>query len=262
MTRLLWSFVFAAVMSFGGWKKRSLSQSGAIMAFLVGIITFYSSTTAGITLITFFVTSSVVTKLGKDKKKKIEGPEFVEGGNRDWIQVLSNSPATILCLVMLVVGDEREMLVLGYLAQLSSMQGDTWSSEIGVLSSGDPLLITTLQRVPKGTNGGVSLVGLAASFVGGLVLGLAVFCTGFFSNGLIIIVVAGFALLGSLVDSVLGSLLQYSGFDKEKQIVVSKGGERITGMDILDNHQVNLLTSVILMLIGILSYPLLQPFLN
>jgi uncharacterized membrane protein len=45
--------------------------------------------------------------------------------------------------------------------------GDTWSSELGsVLSKGDPYLILSCKKVPRGTNGGVSLVGILASFLG------------------------------------------------------------------------------------------------
>lgn len=67
------------LMSVGGYKRKSLDFSGALTAFIVGFTTFFGSTRCGIVLITFFVTSSAVTKVGKERKRKIEGEEFKEG---------------------------------------------------------------------------------------------------------------------------------------------------------------------------------------
>ena len=66
------------------------------------------------------------------------------------------------------------------LGSIGCCAGDTWASELGTVinssfdTNKDPILITQpWRRVPKGTNGGVSLVGLVASFAGGLVVGIA-----------------------------------------------------------------------------------------
>lgn len=101
--------------------------------------------------------------------------------------------------------------------------GDTWASELGtVLSKSDPYLITTWKRVPKGTNGGVSAIGTLVSTLGGLVIGLAHYLTilYFADRALlmyappqwpIILYGALAGLIGSLIDSLLGATLQYSG---------------------------------------------------
>jgi len=62
-----------------------------------------------------------------------------------------------------------------------------------------------------------------------------------------VILVGGLAgLLGSSIDSLLGAILQYSGLDKDSGVVVQHPGpgvQHISGMPLLDNHSVNLLSS-------------------
>lgn len=73
-----------------------------------------------------------------------------------------------------------------------------------------------------GTNGGVSVIGLVVSLLGGMVVGLANYAMLIYTIDADmlerspaqwpIIVTGGFAgLVGSIVDSVLGATLQYSG---------------------------------------------------
>lgn len=50
--------------------------------------------------------------------------------------------------------------------------GDTLASELGILSRGRPRLVTTLQPVPPGTNGGMSVAGTLASILGGALIGV------------------------------------------------------------------------------------------
>lgn len=71
-----------------------------------------------------------------------------------------------------------------------------------------------------GTNGGVTLVGLLSSFLGGMAVGIAYYITQLvFVSDLdvsapqwpIIVFGAAAGLLGSILDSYLGATMQYSG---------------------------------------------------
>jgi len=120
-------------------------------------------------------------------------------------------------------------------------------------------LITTFEKVPKGTNGGVSFIGLALSLIGGLVIGVAYFMGILMSVSqvapcqLLVILVGGLGgLLGSLLDSLIGATLQFSGKDvKTGEIVeVARDGVvPISGKMVLDNNSVDLISSILTALI-------------
>lgn len=150
---------------------------------------------------------------------------------------------------------------LAYLATVSCSCGDTWASEVGSAVGGSPRLITTLKSVPRGTNGGVTVVGLVCSLAGGLTTGISYYigllvasifvdmedsCTPQWS----VVFIAGIAgLLGSLIDSLLGATLQYSGYSEEiKKVVNAPGGvdiKHISGYNIISNHTVNFLSTLL-----------------
>lgn len=158
------------------------------------------------------------------------------------------------------------------LGSLSCCSGDTWASELGVLSKSKPRLITNFQTVPKGTNGGVSFLGLVASTLGGAIVGLTSFLFLMMMKGslsfqsiastqwMLVALGAIGGLFGSFIDSLLGATLQFSGLDQDSNKVVNRprrGSEkvkRISGIDFFSNSQVNFISSLITaIVIGFLS---------
>lgn len=140
------------------------------------------------------------------------------------------------------------MLVIGIIANYACVAADTFSSELGILSKGEPRLITSwnLRKVPRGTNGGVSLVGLGAGLLGSMIIVTASMlllplCTD--ATAMRIGGAAGWSLeqrrwlilgltlwgfLGSVVDSILGGLFQASVKDvRTGKIVEGEGGVRV-----------------------------------
>lgn len=64
------------------------------------------------------------------------------------------------------------MLPIGIIANYAAVAADTFSSELGILSSSLPRLITSpsFRKVPKGTNGGVTATGLLAGLLGSAII--------------------------------------------------------------------------------------------
>jgi uncharacterized protein (TIGR00297 family) len=151
----------------------------------------------------------------------------MKGGQRTLSQVLSNtilgiavanihafmyyhSPEIHFGLTSTVcsaITTERfRFCIYAYIGHFACCCGDTFASEIGILSTSQPFLITTLKQVPKGPNGAVSTLGLASSVFGGFVIGVAAVASWFFQCG--IDVPTSFeCILLSTLGGLLGSLV-------------------------------------------------------
>jgi len=155
-------------------------------------------------------------------------------------------------------------LLCSHLGHFACCCGDTFASEVGILSKSKPFLVTNFKEVPHGTNGGISFLGTLASLLGGTFIGFVFWLSGFLSLRMydtpqwpLIVIGSLGGLLGSLIDSFLGATLQISSWDPKSQKVVnysSSTTKHISGNDILDNHQVNFVSAVFTsLLIGYLS---------
>ncbi|KAL4563964.1 hypothetical protein LXL04_028013 [Taraxacum kok-saghyz] len=304
MVQVMIAVLISSLIAFRAYRKNSLDVSGAFAGFFVMAVHLSVNYRFGAMLLAFFFTSSKLTKMGVDRKRTLDA-DFKEGGQRNWIQVLSNGGiASVLVIAFWGLTTSQDTcldsknsyiitaLVGGLIGHYSCCNGDTWSSELGVLSDETPRLITTFrvttfssstpspslpffsndlillipvvvqQPVRRGTNGGITKAGLAAAAAAGSVIGVAFVLPGFFTKSctndalmkqLLVIPVSAIAgLAGSLIDSILGATLQFSGFCSVRNKVVSKPGptvKRISGLSILDNNGVNLvsvfLTSVL-----------------
>lgn len=274
--RWLTAVLVPVLMAKHGTSSGSLSVSGALAGMLVGFIVTLSNYCFLGALLAFFISASKATKFRSDKKKKFED-NFKEGGQRNWLQVVCNGGvATLLAFIYMIDGGcgERTIdfshsyatswLCMALLGAICCCSGDTYSSEIGsAVGSGSPRLITTLRKVPRGTNGGISFVGTLASGIGGLIVGIVyytvlILCASRHQLAVappqwpIVIVGALAGLAGSLIDSFLGATFQFSGINRKTQKIVETPGpdvDAICGSAVLDNHGVNLLSSIITALV-------------
>jgi len=274
ITPLRWisATVVSLIVVSWGHSRKSLSTSGALVALVIGFILGLSHYSFFLCLLAFFTSASKATKFKADVKKTFE-MDFKDGGMRNWLQVLCNGGMALelSLLYLLDIGSadlpvdfrhnyRASWLGMAVLGAIACCNGDTWASELGaVLARKDPFLITTFESVPRGTNGGVTTVGLLSSFVGGLVIGVAYYCgvmvaassadLSLAPNQALVILVAGMGgLLGSVLDSILGASLQFSGKHVNTGKITEVASEDvvpISGKQVLDNHSVNLISSIL-----------------
>ncbi len=172
-------------------------------------------------LIAFYASASYFTKVGSKQKKDLEedfkpGTRSVftcsVGGQRTILQVFSNCGIGFILSLLIVLFPEMDptskyALRISYICHYCVCNGDTWASELGSIYGGVPRLVTSLAKVPPGTNGGLTPLGLLVSFLGGsfvsVVFHLTVGLTGaapVFSNIFNAFLVGGFfGFTGSMV---------------------------------------------------------------
>jgi uncharacterized protein (TIGR00297 family) len=168
--------LFSTGVGLFAYRRRSLSRSGVAGAMATGSVTVGMGGWAwGLSLIYFFASSSLLSHFRSHDKERTAADKFSKGSQRDILQVMANGGvATALSLAHGLTGSQptQALLQAGYTGALATANGDTWATELGVLNTHQPRLITTGKPVAPGTSGGITLLGTCASAAGGLSLGI------------------------------------------------------------------------------------------
>jgi uncharacterized protein (TIGR00297 family) len=201
--------------------KKLLTPAGLFHAGLLGIIIWGTLGWRGYLVVAFyFLVGSGVTRIGlaqkeaagiAEKRSGARGPENVWGSAFTAALCalgigLINSELVTLSPQFLVPSLQY-LLLLGYVASFSTKLSDTCASEVGKAYGKSTFLITTLQPVPRGTEGAVSLEGTLAGVVGSIAIALLGSCVGLIDLlGVLWCVLAAF--IATNLESVIGATLQ------------------------------------------------------
>ncbi len=238
------------------YRRRSLSRSGIVGATITGTTIFGMGGRGwGATLVFFFVSSSLLSHFRARDKERTAADKFSKGSQRDLGQVAANGGiATLLALAygLSKAPALRELLQAGYVGALATATADTWATELGVLSTQSPRLITTGKPTAPGTSGGVTLLGSSAAALGALALGLVFWLLQRGRGARAILPCIGLisGLLGSLFDSLLGASVQAMYYcpdcEKETERRLHNCGTRtrlLRGYEWINNDVVNFLAT-------------------
>ena len=244
------------------YAKRSLSGSGFVTAVMLGTVMYALGSVVWFgSLIAFFVSSTLWSKWKKHAKEKAESG-YEKTGRRDAGQVLANGGlGLLLCTAHWVW--PHPLWWYAFLGVMAAVTADTWATEIGGLSRKPPRSIKTGQRVPPGTSGGVSGLGIGASLAGGLFIGAVAWTLLAVSGQATLdtistalrpaawVGIAGLSgIIGSLADSWIGATWQQMfrcgtcGREIEQARHCGKPAVRIRGRAGWNNDAVNIAGSI------------------
>lgn len=194
--------VFAALAH----RLGMVSLSGALGGVLVGAPVYACLGPRGFALLFLFVAGgSALTRLGYDRKRRV-GSAQEQGGRRGARNALANSGVAVLCAALYAL-DVSDAFSAAYVAAIGAAFADTAESEVGQLSRRPPRLITTLRRVPPGTDGAVSVPGTLAGLAAAAMMAGIGWALGLVAGPAGAALVGLAAFLGTVADSFVGARL-------------------------------------------------------
>ena len=184
----------------GAWGAGTLTRSGAVAAWTVGLLVLLGSGwEGGAILAAFFVSSSLISRV----TPSIPGVD-PKGNCRDHRQVYANGGVAAVCAL---VGFHDQALALWLVTgSLAAAAADTWATSVGEWSRVPPRLLWGGRQVAPGTSGGITLVGCVGALAGAaLVSGTGTLVS---RLTLLLPVATLIGFLGMLADSALGGGFQ------------------------------------------------------
>lgn len=206
------SLIFAIVISFAfgitAYRFKAADKSGLFSGALMGLlIIVFADVRWFLLMLTFFILGTAFTKYKYDFKKR-QGVAESRGGVRGFTNVFANGMVALAGAVLFGIYGHPAFMAL-FVGSIAAATADTTASELGMLGK-IPYLITTLKRVPKGTDGGVTLMGEVFATLAALVIGLVAFTLNIAPPEIIpVATIAGF--VGTNVDSLVGATLEREG---------------------------------------------------
>ncbi|MBW4640186.1 MAG: TIGR00297 family protein [Gloeocapsa sp. UFS-A4-WI-NPMV-4B04] len=195
--------------------KKLLTPTGLLHAWFLGVLIWGSLGWRGYVVVLFyFLVGSTVTRVGM-AQKEAEGIAEKRSGARGPENVWGSALTAALCALGILVvptfkvetGLITYLLLLGYVASFSTKLSDTCASEVGKAYGKRTYLITTLQAVPRGTEGAISLEGTLAGIVGSTAIAFLGWGVGMIDlPGVVFCVLAAF--IATNLESVIGATLQ------------------------------------------------------
>jgi uncharacterized protein (TIGR00297 family) len=230
-----------------GWHF--LRMNGAVAAGLLGVTLLgFGGWKWAVPAIVFFLGSSIVSRVGHGRKQEARYYSS-KGSKRDAVQVLANGiVGGLLCIAAIVF--PAEVFYWASVGAFAGAAADTWATEIGTMTGGVTRSISTWRPVHPGESGGVSWAGTLAAAVGALSVWAAVWIPGWtvpVGAGSTLLLLLAAAMIGTMVDSLIGATIQALYRDRETGALTERSirngvaNERVRGLRWIGNDVVNMI---------------------
>ncbi|MGX7024120.1 DUF92 domain-containing protein [Vagococcus hydrophili] len=250
---LILGLLGSSFIAFFGFYFKAISKSGILATIFIGTTIAVCGNFSTWPVIIFLFGSSFciswVKKLLFHRAIQKEKELHQKNEARDALQIFSNTLPATLCLIAFYTTNNVAFLV-GYLASLSGATADTWSSEIGILSTGKTWDILTFKKIDQGLSGGISWLGTISGCFGSLFSTACFFFFNLFTKIPLtythFLLIFGIGILASAIDSLLGSLFQAKYKTIHNQLTEKEENTQLVkGITWITNDVVNLSTNLI-----------------
>jgi uncharacterized protein (TIGR00297 family) len=181
------------------------NRGGALGGLALGIVIYICLGPHGFAVLALFAFGgTTLTRLGYRRKEQ-SGTAEAHGGRRGARNAFANCGVALLCALLAAVIPSGAFAA-AFVGALGAAFADTAESEVGQLARRPPRLITTLRKVPAGTDGAVSLPGTLAGLAAAGLTALLGLALGLVAGPGAAVLVAGAAFSGTVADSLLGAL--------------------------------------------------------
>ncbi len=196
---------------------------------LLSLVLYFINIYAVIYIVIFFTMAEGITLLFNKKHKQ-----------RNYTNIIGNCSAAVIFLVLGLVFSQLNLLdyhlfILASIVSINAAFSDTFSSEIGKLSKIKPRLITNFKKVKKNTDGAITFLGIAGALLASFISSMFFYFIGYEITFIIVLFIGG--ILGSIIDSYVGAIIERKG--------------------IFNNNQTNFLATFIAGCLSILIYVLI-----
>ena len=186
-----------------------MTKKGWISAGVLGSILWGCFSWQGwSSVVIYLLLGSLVTKIGY-KFKNEKGIAEKRGGKRGPENVWGSAATGLFFAIMVKLNFTNLVFYkIGFAASFAAKLADTFGSEIGKRFGRNTYLITSFRKVERGTEGGISLEGTAASALGAIFMSLIMFNLNIISTKYQFLIVAISGFLATISESFIGAKFQ------------------------------------------------------